>query len=364
MDKDRLPIIETEFIGPNKREPPSVLERRRERREQVDGLASFILQWWRGDAHTHSQESTRPGFNYTEGVYDLPEIAAYYKELGLEFVCLAEHASKPGEPEQQNPSSAVCQSLLVEASRIAQFNQENQGGIAVLSGVETNVLFDKSGKPVLDLPPEVLGQLDLVIASRHAIAREKEPAAIKETLLFAIRDPTVDIIGHPDRYTRRDGDQPAEYWQEYWGIWPEILAEMARYGRAFEINLNNPPDQRIIKMAVEAGVRFFINYDAHGFDQYRREKTELTKRGGEAMNRWAKGEFQEEDSEILREYKINRLTAGPGVIAILRLVRWIKTLDSLGVTPQQVMNSSLENLLEFLQDRGKETKNLRFLAGS
>lgn len=362
VEKFFTPPINKDQIGPEKKLTEPVKQKSKERRERQDSLSQHILKWWQGDAHTHSKESTREGFGYPEGIYDIEEMLSYYKSLGLAFVCFTEHASKPGAPEKQAVDSGISQSLLSEAARIKKLNQQSGGDIAALSGVEANILFDEDGEPSLDLPDEVLRKLDLVIASRHAIAQEKEPAAIKKTLLFAIRNPQVDVIGHPDRYTRKDKETSPEYWQEYWEIWPEILAEMVKNNKAFEINLNNPPTEELIEMAALAGVRFFINYDAHDFNQYKKEQTEISAAGEKAKKKWAKEEFADSDLEVLKSYKMERLSSGPGVMAILKLVRLIKKLESLGVMPDRVVNSSRDNLLDFLtKDRDKKTGNLDFL---
>lgn len=425
------PLIKKEDICPRRGIPEGAQVRREAeaRGERPDSLSQHILEWWKGDAHTHSVESTRSGFGYAEGVYDIEEARRYYKELGLEFVCFAEHASKPGSPEKQSADGGISQSLLREAKRITELNRTGGEGVAVLSGVETNIFFEEGGEPTLDLPSEVLQQLDLVIASRHAIAREKELDAIRESLLFAIRHPDVDVIGHPDRYVRAIGDwdiirarcpeaetfhqemrakqqqkkeavsqedqdgvegdlqvmyaiirkatgkdplEPGdetngqlttfieareELEERYWPMWKEVVKEMAANGKAFEINLNDPPQDKLIEIAAKAGVNFFINYDAHDFHQYQKELQKST--GREAAEMWAKGEGLEEDLEILKQYKLERLQSGPGVVAILRLVRTIKKLESLGVPPERVVNSSRENLLSFLvEDRGETTENL------
>ncbi len=361
-EKFHIPTVEGEEIDPQKKLSERSRTRSKERMLTEDSLSQFILRWWKGDAHSHSKESTREGFGYAEGIYDLREMLEYYKKLGLDFVCFAEHASKPGAPERQSVDNEISQSILSEAKRISTLNKEPGGDIAALSGIEANIFFDKSGKPILDIPDEVLQKLDLVIASRHQIDKEKDPDAIKESLLFAINNPNIDVIGHPDRYTREDKEKSTEYWEKYWGIWPEILQEMAKNNKAFEINLNNPPSKKLIEIAAQAGLKFFINYDAHDFNQYKKEKTDLTITGEEAKKRWAEGKLSEHDYEILAKYKSERLSSGPGVKAILRLIKWIQRLNSYGVTPDRVINSSKDNLLSFLtKERGKDTENLNYL---
>ncbi len=357
-----MPQIEKDQIGAESRLSDKDKELRMEKREHEDDISKYILRWWKGDAHTHSKESTREGYSYPEGIYDIQEIMDYYKSIDLEFVCFTEHSSKPGSPQRQSVEGDISQSLVRESERIAMINRERGGDIAALSGVETNIMLNEKGESMLDMPDEILEKLDLVVASRHAIGREKEPSAIKETLLMAIRNKNVDVIGHPDRYTRKDNEKSQEYWQEYWSIWPEILQEMQKEGKAFEINLNNQPSKKLIDMLAKTDVKLFINYDAHDFNQFKKETNEITKAGENAKSKWAKEEVSEDDIEVLKNYKMERLSSGPGVNAILKLVRWIKKLESLGVEPERVVNSSLNNLLSFLaEDRNKDTKNLAFL---
>ena len=341
-------------------------EKREWREQREAGLSKYILSWWTGEAHSHSKESTREGYGYAEGIYDIEEMMEYYEGLGLEFAAFTEHSSKPGTPEKQSPDSSICQSLLREAKRITQINQARSGRLIALSGVETNIFFGEEGEPTIDIPSEVLRNLDIVIASRHAIVREKEPEAIKETLLFVAHHPDIDVIGHPDRYTRRDGEKSPQYWREYWEIWEEILQRIADNNKAFEINLNHPPSERLVQRAAELGVKFFINYDAHDFNQYQKVITDEIKIKKEKVEsdkkRWEKRKASDEEIEILRWYKQDKLSSGPGVRAILRLVRWLKRLESYGVTKERVINSSKENVLKFLtNDRGKFTENLNNL---
>lgn len=327
-----------------------------------ENLSEYILKWWKGDAHTHSKESTREDYGYAEGIYDIKEILDYYKKIGLEFACFSEHASKPGAPSKQSAESPVSRSLLEEAEEIALMNRERKGDVAGFSSVEANIIFDENGEPILDIPQEVLQKLDMVIASRHAISNEKEPWAIKKSLLAAVKNNSVDAIGHPDRYARKDGEQSQEYWDEYYGMWGEVLEEMAYQGKAFEINLNSPPDEKLLKMAIDAGLKFFINFDAHDFGQYKTDDADIVKKGEEAKGRWAKEEATDEDSDLLDKYKEHRLSGGPGVRPILKLARIIKKLEKAGMTPEKVINSSRGNLLKFLiEERGKSTENLEYL---
>lgn len=381
MNIENYPIIDAERIDPQKNIKEKLKKEVSKTKEKVSALSETIKKWWRGDAHTHSIESTRPEFGYLEGTYHILEILDYYEKLGLEFTCFTEHASKPGNPEKQDENSPICQSLLSETKKINEINK-NKRSICGLSGVETNIFFDENNDPIVDIPNEVLGELDFVIGSRHAIKNEKNPDEIKRSLLAALDNP-IDALGHPDRNTRLDdreiskkkadllssgideasaNKEISNYWEEYWGIWPEILEKMAEKNVAFEINLNNPPAIKLVEMAAKSGVKFFINYDAHDFNQYKKEETEITKNAEKSKRNWVEGKETDQDINNIEKYKEERLQSGPGFRSIFRLARWTQILEHYEVTPERVINSSRNNLLRFLvEDRKKQTENLKNL---
>jgi DNA polymerase (family 10) len=127
-------------------------------------------------------------------------------------------------------------------------------GIRLLAGIEVDIL--KDGK--LDLPNEVLAELDIVVASIHSFM-SMERAEVTERMLAAIDNPYVQIIGHPTGrlLLRRDA---MAYDVE------RILDAAARHGVVMECNA--APDRLDLKdaylrMAKERGVRIVISTDAH-----------------------------------------------------------------------------------------------------
>jgi histidinol phosphatase-like PHP family hydrolase len=61
-----------------------------------------------------------------------------------------------------------------------------------LRGIEVDILDDGS----LDLPDDMLAGLDWVVASVH-YKPEQNPRDMTRRLIKAIRNPNVDVIGHP-----------------------------------------------------------------------------------------------------------------------------------------------------------------------
>jgi DNA polymerase (family 10) len=110
----------------------------------------------------------------------------------------------------------------------------------------------------LDYPDEVLAQLDIVFASLHVSLRQPRDQ-ITQRLLKAIRNPHVDVIGHPtgrlipDR-EGADLDMDA------------VFKAAAESGVALEINAHpSRLDLRDVhaRRAVEMGIPLSINTDAH-----------------------------------------------------------------------------------------------------
>lgn len=328
--------------------------------EKETDVERLISKYYDGDLHTHSVASSREDYGYAEGIYTEEEIAKYYQEvLELKILALSEHSTEPGQPHQADINDPVSRDLLEQTERIQRLNEKSEVKIAVLSSVETNIMFDQDGQPVLDLPDEVLAKLDLVIASRHSIENEKDIEAIKKSLLMAANHPQVDVIGHPDRYIQlggriKDGEIDCSP-EKYWAAWDEILEAMAKNGKAFEINLNSPPADQLLEKAAAKGLIFTINFDAHDFDQYKEGDSS-------AKQAWAKGEADADQLEELATYKKDRLQSGPGGNAIIRLIRYLRKMERLGISPDQVLNSSRERLLNFLtEERGRDTANLKLL---
>src|SRR6185503_5616820 len=123
-----------------------------------------------------------------------------------------------------------------------------------LQGAEVEILADGQ----LDFSDDVLGDLDLVVASLHTSLRQPREA-VTARLIRAIDNRNVDIIGHPtgrllpDR-SGADLDMEA------------VLRAAARSGVALEINANPARldlDDNYAYRALELGCLLAINTDAH-----------------------------------------------------------------------------------------------------
>ena len=110
----------------------------------------------------------------------------------------------------------------------------------------------------LDYDDDLLGALDIVVASPHASLKQNSDVATKR-LLAAIEHPLVHIIGHPTGRIlgRRPGLDPDMHL---------LVQTAAAHGTALEINANpRRLDLRDahVRSAVAAGCLIAINTDAH-----------------------------------------------------------------------------------------------------
>ena len=124
----------------------------------------------------------------------------------------------------------------------------------LLQGTEAEILADGT----LGLSDEVLATLDVVVASIHS-AQRQDRETITERCLKAVRNPHVDILGHPTG--RLLGHRPpTELDME------RVLQACRETGTVVEINAN--PERLDVndvyaRRAVELGCKLAINCDAH-----------------------------------------------------------------------------------------------------
>lgn len=170
------------------------------------------------DLHTHTYAS---GHAYNT----MNEMAFAAKEKGLQLLGITEHA--PAMPD----GASLLYFLNLKTARREKY------GLALMLGTEVNVV-NYEGK--LDLPNSVLEEMDVVIASLHI--RCIEPGTKEENTnayLGAIRNPNVDIIGHPD-----DGRYEVDY--------EPIVHAAKEYGKIIEVNNSSLGPMSFRKGAREA----------------------------------------------------------------------------------------------------------------
>jgi len=177
------------------------------------------------DLHTHTVAS---GHAYCT----LREMAKAASDKGLELLGITEHAPKmPG----------TCHKFYFQNIKVVP---REMYGIQLLLGSEVNIL-DAAG--TVDLAQKTLEKLDVVIASLHVpCIKPGSRQENTEAYLNVMKNPYVNIIGHPD-----DGRYDIDY---------EALVQGAKeYGKVLELNNHSMDPDCTRENAVENDT-IMLNY--------------------------------------------------------------------------------------------------------
>ena len=202
----------------------------------------------RGDLHTHS--------DWSDGGSPIEEMVATAGEVGHEYVVLTDHS--PRLTVANGLSAARLQRQMEVVAAVNAHLGGVDGSLRLLHGIEVDILEDGT----LDQTDELLGRLDVVVASVHSKLR-MEKGAMTRRMVAAVHHPETNVLGHcTGRLVRGGrGTRPqSEFDSE------AVFAACAETGVAVEINSrperSDPPDD-LIGLALEAGCLFSIDSDAH-----------------------------------------------------------------------------------------------------
>jgi DNA polymerase (family X) len=222
--------------------PPELREGRGELEAAMQGsLPSLVaLGDIKGDLHTHS--------NWSDGTESILQMLKRAKEKGYQYLAVTDHS-----PSLKIAGGLSLDQLKKQVEEISRLKEEHKG-FTIFTGMEVDILRD--GK--LDLPDEVMAELDVVIASIHTGFRQ--PAEqLTQRMMAAMENPYVHIIGHPTgRLIGRRDPYPIDV--------GALLEKAAETGKALEINAS--PDRLDLKdiyvqRGRELGVIFAVNTDTH-----------------------------------------------------------------------------------------------------
>ena len=194
----------------------------------------------RGDLHCHT--------TWSDGKASVREMAIGARDRGYEYVAICDHT-----PNVRVVPGLDADALRAQAEEIAAANEE-LAPFRVLRGTECDI----RGDGTLDLPDDVLGELDWVQLSLHAGQRESADRLTKK-VIEAMRHPAVRCLSHPKG--RIINHRPPN------ALDLERAIEVAlEEGVALETNgLPDRLDLRDeeVRLAVEAGVAVVCSTDAH-----------------------------------------------------------------------------------------------------
>ena len=209
----------------------------------LDEAAQALKDALRGDCHSHTDAS--------DGGSPLREMVETARSLGHSYLVVTDHSPRLTVANGLSP-----QRLRAQLEEIGELNAELTD-FRVLTGIEVDILDDGA----LDQEPELLDQLDLVVASVHSKLRMPR-AEMTERMLTAVANPLVDVLGHcTGRMVTGNGKRPESEFDA-----DRVFAACAEYGVAVEVNSRPErldPPKRLLRLAVEAGCEFTIDTDAH-----------------------------------------------------------------------------------------------------
>lgn len=198
----------------------------------------------RADLHMHS--------TWSDGRADIRTMAEAARARGYSCIAMTDHSAYIGLTHGLDADRLRAQRQEIAALNAAYAAQ----GVPfrILCGVEV----DMTPEGHLALPDDVLAELDIVVASAHVQLRQS-PEAATERLLRAVRNPHVDIIGHPvGRMLGSREGAPIDI--------DALARAAAEHGVLLEVNsgptrldLEGPA----VRRALELGATIVINSDAH-----------------------------------------------------------------------------------------------------
>lgn len=212
-----------------------------------------LITWddLKGILHNHS--------TYSDGQHTLEQMALYCRELGFEYLGIADHSQAATYAQGLKIEDVIRQHEEI-AKLNARFASENpEKPFKILKGIESDILGDGS----LDYPTEILASFDYIVASVHSnLTMSQEKATVR--LLKAIENPYTTILGHPTGrlLLSREG-YPIDH--------KVIIDACAAHNVVIEINASPwrlDLDWRWISYCMEKGVLLSINPDAHAKEGY------------------------------------------------------------------------------------------------
>jgi len=222
--------------------PPELREAQQEIEMAEQGAIPRLVELSdiKGDLHVHT--------DWSDGHESIQAMALVAKALGYEYIAITDHSGGRGIAHGLDSER-----LREQIEEIKQLNQQ-LSSIRILSGTEVDIRADGS----LDLPQDLLAELDIVVAAIHSGMNQSEEQ-ITRRILGAIENPNVDIIAHPTCRLLGEREPVAVDLEA-------VFRAAARHNKALEINAM--PSRLDLKdihayRARELGVNLALGTDAH-----------------------------------------------------------------------------------------------------
>ena len=194
----------------------------------------------RGDLHVHT--------TWSDGKASVLEMAIAARDLGYEYLAICDHT-----PNVRVVPGLGADELRRQGEEIAAANEE-LAPFRVLRGTEVDIRRDGE----LDLPDDILVELDWVQLSLHAGQREPRDALTRK-VTEAMRHPAVRALSHPRGRIINHRPPNALDLERTFGVALETGVAIETNGLPDRLDLSGPE----IKLAIEAGVPIVVSTDAH-----------------------------------------------------------------------------------------------------
>lgn len=228
------------YIEPELRENRGEVEAARKKNQLPDLVT---LEDIRGDLHVHTKR--------TDGHHAIEELVAAAGERGYSYIAISDHSQRVTVAHGLKPKQ-----LREQMAEIDAVNRKDTG-VTVLKSIEVDILPDGS----LDLPDDVLAELDLTVCSVHSkfdLTRKQQTKRICK----AMENPHFRILGHP---TGRLINEREAYDVDM----EEIMKTAEETGCVLELNAHPDRldlDDTACRMARDNGVKVAISTDTHRID--------------------------------------------------------------------------------------------------
>jgi len=276
-EKEMYDKLGLQFIEPELREDTGEIEAAKKR-----NLPDLVtLDDIKGDLQTHT--------NASDGKYSMEEMVRAAEKLGYAYYAITDHSKRVSMANGLDEKR-----LAEQIEKIESVNQKMKQ-LKVLKSIEVDILEDGS----LDLPDDILKQLDFVVCAIHYHQKLSKNKQTKR-VLKAMENPYFNILAHPTGRIigKRNG----------YGIDMEkVMKEAKDKGCFLEINSN--PDRldlndQFIRQAKEIGLKLSISTDAHSIDhlEYMKYGVAQARRGWLEKNDVINTCSWEELEKLLKRY--------------------------------------------------------------
>lgn len=259
--------------------PPELRENRGEVEAAAEGTLPKLVELGdlRGDLQMHS--------TWSDGKASIEAMAKACVARGYEYLAITDHSGAMAMLEGLDPKRARKQWKEIDKVR------EHVPEIEILRSAEVDILKDGT----LDMPDDVLEELDMVLISIHSFF-DLDKKRMTDRVLKAMSHSTVDILAHPTA-RQINKREPVALDVE------AVLEAAAELSVAVELNANPRRldlSEAHVHRAKELGVPVVIDTDAHapaglddmryGIDQARRAwlepKDVLNTRTAKQLKKW------------------------------------------------------------------------------